>query len=349
MRRTMVVSVFAGCGKTWLANHQNKYGYSMRDSDSSTYEKTAGWEKEYINSFMKEAKSGKYDFIFVCQTESVIDEMDRQKIPYVIVEPDNIVWNEQESKERAKERQIIKQQWFGRFILRDNSHMPTQGLDIQLGDRVISTAQFDTIWDRVRHPSFNAFTGVVAIDITGLPRGFLNTLANKSNIDLSDKGWRKIFDAIAENVKPLESEPLTLGKYAQEFANRLVADTGNEVELQFPLYANRTRIDVLEHIDESHCKIYDFMSGVATLKSVTELRTHWDGMVAQGIQPVSAVMFCNKRGPMLKHTCDEMNTLVQAMNDEDFYMTLEAAGGDASKMPHYNFDVILDQNIPVKK
>ena len=52
MRRTMVVSVFAGCGKTWLTNHQNQYGYSMRDSDSSTYEKTAGWEKEYINSFM---------------------------------------------------------------------------------------------------------------------------------------------------------------------------------------------------------------------------------------------------------------------------------------------------------
>lgn len=228
-------------------------------------------------------------------------------------------------------------------------NMPTQGLDIQLGDRVISTAQFDTIWDRVRHPSFNAFTGVVAIDITGLPRGFLNTLANKSNIDLSDKGWRTIFDAVAENVKPFDSEPFTLEKYAQEFANRLVADTGNEVELKFPLYANRTRIDVLEHIDESHCRIYDFMSGVATLKSVTELRTHWDGMVAQGIQPISAVMYCNKRGPMLKHTCDEMNTLVQAMNDEDFYMTLEAAGGDVSKMPHYSFDVVLDQNIPVKK
>ena len=229
------------------------------------------------------------------------------------------------------------------------NNMLTQGLDIQLGERVIATAQFDTIWDKARHPAFNAFTGVVAVDISGLPRGFLNTLANKSDIDLSDKGWRKIFDAIAENVKPLESEPLTLEKYAQEFANRLVADTGNEVELQFPLYANRTRIDVLEHIDESHCKIYDFTSGVATLKSVTELRTHWDGMVAQGIQPFSAVMFCNKRGPMLKHTCDEMNTLVQAMNDEDFYMTLEAAGGDASKMPHYNFDVVLDQNIPVKK
>lgn len=123
MKRTMIISVFAGCGKTWLANHQDQYGYSIRDSDSSTYEKTSGWERKYINSFTEEAKSGKYDFIFVCQTESVIDEMDRQKIPYVIVEPDNIVWNEQESEERAKERQLIKQQWFGRFVLRNNSHI----------------------------------------------------------------------------------------------------------------------------------------------------------------------------------------------------------------------------------
>lgn len=35
---------------------EDKYGYSMRDSDSSTYEKTAGWEKEYVNGFMEEAK-----------------------------------------------------------------------------------------------------------------------------------------------------------------------------------------------------------------------------------------------------------------------------------------------------
>lgn len=61
MRRTMVVSVFAGCGKTWLTNHQNQYGYSMRDSDSSTYEKTANGEtpmsesdaKTIVDAFMK--------------------------------------------------------------------------------------------------------------------------------------------------------------------------------------------------------------------------------------------------------------------------------------------------------
>ena len=49
-------------------------------------------------------------------------------------------------------------------------NMSTQGVDIQLGDRVIATAQLDTIWDRARHPSFNLFTGTIAIDISDLPR-----------------------------------------------------------------------------------------------------------------------------------------------------------------------------------
>ena len=49
--------------------------------------------------------------------------MDKQGIPYIIVEPDNIIWNDSELPERTKERQLIKQQWFGRFVLRDNSHI----------------------------------------------------------------------------------------------------------------------------------------------------------------------------------------------------------------------------------
>lgn len=123
MRRTLIISAFAGCGKTWLTENQRQYGYTMCDSDSSAYQKIEGWEHRYLEDVMERVKSGKYDFVFVCQTESVIDEMDKQDIPYVIVEPDNIVWNDNETKERALERQIIKQQWFGRFVLRDNSHI----------------------------------------------------------------------------------------------------------------------------------------------------------------------------------------------------------------------------------
>ena len=123
MKKTLIVSVFAGCGKTWLTQHQEQYGYVICDSDSSSYKKVNGWETHYVVDILKKVKSGLYDFVFVCQTESVIAEMDRQGIPYVIVEPDNIIWNDSELPERTKERQLIKQQWFGRFALRDNSHI----------------------------------------------------------------------------------------------------------------------------------------------------------------------------------------------------------------------------------
>lgn len=229
------------------------------------------------------------------------------------------------------------------------NNMLTQGLDIQLGERVIATAQFDTIWDKARHPAFNAFTGVVAVDISGLPRGFLNTLANKSDIDMSDSGWRAIFDAVVSQVSLMESNPFSIEDYAKEFAKKLAFDTGNEVELQFPLYANRTCIDVLEHLGEGQCRIYDFMSTKANLKSLEELRTHWDGMVSQGQQPISAVMYCPSRGPMLPHSCEEFNNRIQAMDDTDYAKAIKAADGDVSKMPHYNFDVTIDPNIPASK
>lgn len=122
-RKTLIVSAFAGCGKTWLAENQGSIGYSMRDSDSSYYEKTQGWESEYVSNIVEHAKLGKYDFIFICQTESVLSEMDNRGIPYVIVEPDNIVWDEFEPNERKKQRQLIKQQWMGRLVLRNNSHI----------------------------------------------------------------------------------------------------------------------------------------------------------------------------------------------------------------------------------
>ena len=52
---------------------------------------------------------------------------------------------------------------------------------------------------------------------------------------------------------------------------------------------------------------------------------------------------------MLKHTCDELNTLIQSMNDKDFKDAWAAAKGDVAKMPHYSFAVEVDKNIPDKK
>lgn len=120
----MIISAFPGCGKTYLYENQDKLifkyigeniKFSFCDSDSSHYKKCKGWEKEYINDIEK--KLGTVDFIFISQHEEVLAELGLRKMPFVVISPDNSEWLSLE------ERQLIKQQWFGRFVLRDNSHI----------------------------------------------------------------------------------------------------------------------------------------------------------------------------------------------------------------------------------
>ena len=55
MKKALIISAFAGCGKTWLVENQERFKYSMRDSDSSTYKKTEGWEKRYVENILQQA------------------------------------------------------------------------------------------------------------------------------------------------------------------------------------------------------------------------------------------------------------------------------------------------------
>lgn len=121
---TMIISAFPGCGKTYLTRNQENLDFSFMgedvnftfcDLDSSQYEKTEGWTRRYIDHVI--AKVGTVDFIFVSAHDSAREELARRELPYVTVMPDCSEWMSE------KEHQLIKQQWFGRFILRDNSHI----------------------------------------------------------------------------------------------------------------------------------------------------------------------------------------------------------------------------------
>lgn len=124
MKRTLIVSAFPACGKTYLYNNQKnlvfnfngeKICYSFLDSDSSKFIKYDGWEKEYADHIEKNI--GSVDFIFVSQHDLILQELKDRQIPFITVAPDNT------SQISAKEKRLIKQQWFGRFVLRDNSHI----------------------------------------------------------------------------------------------------------------------------------------------------------------------------------------------------------------------------------
>lgn len=126
--KTCVISAFSGCGKTWLCEHQNDPNLifhkpyntitrqlKIKDSDSSQYDKYDGWEKKYVDDLL--ACNGKYDFVFVTMHDVVLQEMVRRNIPYIMVIPRNYDCYDE------RERLLIKQQFFGRIALRDNSFL----------------------------------------------------------------------------------------------------------------------------------------------------------------------------------------------------------------------------------
>lgn len=124
VKKTLIISAFPGCGKTYLCENQDKlkfqyYGedkrFSFLGSDSSHYKKCEGWEKEYIDDIEK--KIGSVDFLFISQHEEVLTELESRNIPFIVIAPDNSEWLSN------KERLLIKQQWFGRFVLRNNDHI----------------------------------------------------------------------------------------------------------------------------------------------------------------------------------------------------------------------------------
>ena len=125
MKKTLIISAFPACGKTFLYKNQEQLlfksqdglqiHYSFLDSDSSKFKKYDGWEKEYVNHI--EENIGKVDFIFISQHDVVLQEIANRGLPFVTVGPENLPWTTNENK------MLTKQQWFGRFVLRDNTHI----------------------------------------------------------------------------------------------------------------------------------------------------------------------------------------------------------------------------------
>lgn len=98
---TKIYSVFPACGKTYLYEHQEDYGLTILDSDSSEFswiyqtgEDANNWtvrkrNPDFPNNYIKHIKEniGKYDCIFVSSHAAVIQALDDAGIDFTIVYP----------------------------------------------------------------------------------------------------------------------------------------------------------------------------------------------------------------------------------------------------------------------
>lgn len=111
--KTLVISAFPGSGKSFLVKHNKncKLLFSDKDNGFLNYEDEF---KEYANEIMDII--GKVDFLLISQYPEVLKILHENGIPYIVVAPNNSPYLS------SYMRNIIKQQWFGRFYLRKDSN-----------------------------------------------------------------------------------------------------------------------------------------------------------------------------------------------------------------------------------
>lgn len=109
--KTLVISAFPGSGKSFLVNHNNsKLLFSDKDNGHLNCEYEF---KKYANEIMN--LIGKVDYLLISQYPEVLKILHENGIPYIIVAPNNSPYLS------SYMRNVIKQQWFGRFYLRNDS------------------------------------------------------------------------------------------------------------------------------------------------------------------------------------------------------------------------------------
>ena len=190
-------------------------------------------------------------------------------------------------------------------------NQPTQGIDIRLGKRVISTAQLDQIWYQedgkpvTRHNQYNDFVGELLIP--ELPRGVLSTLNNKTDINRADEDWDVIFAVLQEfqpekNGKVLREEDVKI-RWMQMLQATCPEDT---VTREVSVWDTGARIDVRAENGDK-CVLYEVKIHKATPQDLYQLKMYWDGLVVEGRQPTEAVLLASSFS-------DNLNGMLNVMN-----------------------------------
>lgn len=207
-----------------------------------------------------------------------------------------------------------------RLLQNDKTHyyyqgnQRSQGIDIRLGHRTISTSMLEDIWYQddgtpiSRHNSYNDFVGELIIP--ELPRGVLSTLTNKTGINPNDKNWDKVFDLLADYPPQKNGVSLSEKELQHKWMKILkAANPEDTISDEISVWPTSTRIDVVAHNDSGKYEIYELKAGKGDSQNLTQLRMYWDGLVLEGIQPTKGVLLVKDYETDLAEMCRLLNKL----------------------------------------
>ncbi|TGL58711.1 ATP-binding protein [Leptospira sarikeiensis] len=191
----------------------------------------------------------------------------------------------------------------------------SQGIDIRLGKRVIAVRQLETIWKTdegnrstqvTRHSDFNDFAGELIIP--ELPRGVLSTVNNKTDFNLDDNDWQKIFDQL-NNFKPPRRQR---EKSESELRKRWVAmlKATNPLETisdEKTVWPTGVRIDVYRKMANSDIIIYELKVGTGAPQHLYQLKMYWDGLALQNEEPKEGILLVEDFNTTLEEMANKIN------------------------------------------
>lgn len=113
--KTLIISAFPGCGKSYCANKESNKFNGVCDLDSSSYShiKTGELNPDFPNNYIKAIKekyeSGDYEIIFVSTHEMVRNALQKAELPYVLVYPNLFQKKDyiQRYKKRGNDKKFI--------------------------------------------------------------------------------------------------------------------------------------------------------------------------------------------------------------------------------------------------
>ncbi len=174
----------------------------------------------------------------------------------------------------------------------------SQGVDIRMGGRVMATRLLTEIWEKARHPSYNAFWGEFRIPAVRnqVPR----TLNNKTSIDFSDDVWIAIADGVKSQIlSPLKtkSDEKDEDQVRTELFEK-IKSTKIEHEIVEKEYScwggSGVVIDIYRQVG-SEIIVYEAKLGKAHPLDVYQLRLYWDGLVEDGKQPTHGYLVAQEK------------------------------------------------------
>lgn len=193
-------------------------------------------------------------------------------------------------------------------------NIPTQGIDVRLGKRVLATAMLDSIWKTQdgksqlnRHNDYNDFVG--EIRIPNVPRGLLTTVNNKTDFNLDDTGWVKVFEQLNNFKPPKTIREKTEKGLQNKWINMLKATNPDEViSDEKHVWPTGVKIDAYRKKENGDIVIYELKVGNAQPIHLYQLLMYWDGLEVTGETPREAILMVED----YSNTIEEMVSIINS-------------------------------------